>query len=215
MHQLLRLKPRMLRLMCAEAERQVRGERLVEKVLEATVEELAAKGYGATSIEDIAERAGVAKTTIYRRWPTKPGLVLAALDRVAADVTGPHDTGSVRGDLITMLKAFRDFASSPRGSSLMRMMLSEGADGEISQVARSIRKSKEAAPRSLIARAVKRGELPRGSEPQLIFDALFGAIQHHVLFRGELCADRMIERLVDLVLLGAQNGGARSLKRAT
>ena len=53
--------------MPAAAARQVRGEKLVEKVLEAALEELAAKGYAAASIEEISERAGVAKTTVYRR----------------------------------------------------------------------------------------------------------------------------------------------------
>lgn len=194
--------------------RQVRGEKLVEKVLEATVEELAAKGYGATSIEDIAERAGVAKTTIYRRWPTKPELALAALERVADDVANPRDTGTLRGDLILMLRSFRDFAMSPRGASLMRMMMTEGTCGDIAEVARTIRKSKETTPRAVIARAIKRGELPKGSDAKLILDPLFGAVQHYILFDNDPVDDRRIEHLVDLILMGAQNGGARPLKRA-
>jgi AcrR family transcriptional regulator len=187
------------------AERQVRGERLIDKVLEATVEELAAKGYGATSVEDIAERAQVAKTTIYRRWPSKPDLVKAALARVAADVGGLHDTGSLRGDLVATLGSFRDFASSPRGGSLIRTMLGEGASAEVAEVARAIRRSKESQPAAVLARAVARGELPEGAaEEKVIFDLLFGAVQHYVLFLAEPCDNRKIERLVDLVLSGAQ-----------
>jgi AcrR family transcriptional regulator len=204
----------MLDEMAGRAAQQVRGGKLIDKVLEAAVEELAAKGYAATSFEDIAERAGVAKTTIYRRWPTKPELVLAALGCVAADVTSAGDTGSLRGDLVAMLRTFRDFAMTPRGGSLMRMMLSEGGAGEIAEVARKIRKSKEAFPRAVITRAVKRGELPRGSDAKLILDLLFGGVQHYVIFISEPCTDRKIEQFVDLVLVGAQNGGARALKRA-
>lgn len=200
--------------MPARAERQVRGEKLIDKVLEATVEELAAKGYAATSIEDVAARAGVAKTTIYRRWPTKGELALAALGRVADDVTGAGDTGTLRGDLVAMLRAFRDFAMTPRGGSLMRMMLTENTCGEISEVARTIRKSKEAMPRTVITRAIKRRELPVGSDAKLILDLLFGAVQHYILFIEEEVDDRRIEQLVDLVLMGATNGGARALKRA-
>jgi AcrR family transcriptional regulator len=200
--------------MAGEAERQVRGEKLIDKVLEAAVEELASKGYGATSIEDIAERAGVAKTTIYRRWPTKAELALAALGRVADDVGTAGDTGTLRGDLVAMLGNFRDFAMTPRGGSLMRMMLSEGASGEIAQVARTIRESKQARARTVIVRAIKRGELPRGSDAKVILDLLFGAVQHHVLFIDGQCDDRKLEQFIDLVLVGANSGGARPLKRA-
>lgn len=204
----------MLRDVTAHAERQVRGEKLVEKVLEAAVEELAAKGYGATSIEDIAERAGVAKTTLYRRWPTKADLVLAALNRVAGEIVAAHDTGSLRGDLLAMLGTFRDFARTPQGGSLMRMMLAEGASGEISKVARTIRESREDSLRAVITRAIKRGELPRGSDPKLILDLLFAMVQHYVLFMNDPCDDLKIAQFVDLVLVGAENGGARPLKRA-
>ncbi len=200
--------------MRAGAEPQVRGDKLVDKVMEATIEELATQGYGSMSMEDVAVRAGVAKTTIYRRWPTKPELVLAALGCVADDagiVSG--DTGSLRGDLVAMMKNFRDFARTPRGGSLMRMMLAEGTASEISTLARTMRKSRETGPRAVIRRAVARGELPAGSDPHLILSTLFGVVQHYVLFIDEPCDDRTLQRLVTLVLDGATNGGARPVER--
>src|SRR5262249_24075462 len=90
--------------MTAASRQQVRGWRVVEKVLEATLEELSDKGYGALSIEDVAARAGVAKTTIYRRWPAKADLALDAMRRVADSVVVVGDTGALRSDLIAMLK---------------------------------------------------------------------------------------------------------------
>ena len=197
-------------MMGARAEPQVRGDRLIDKVMEATVEELAARGYGATSIEDVAARAGVAKTTIYRRWPTKEDLVLAALGCVADDVgRSAGDTGSLHGDLVALLTGFRDFARTPRGGSLMRMMLAEGSGGEIAKMARAIRRSREAGPRQVIRRAVARGELPKGSDAKLILSTLFGVVQHYVLFIDEPCDDRTVDRLVTLVLEGARSGAAR------
>jgi AcrR family transcriptional regulator len=200
--------------MRAPVERQVRGERLIDKVLEATVEELSAKGYAALSIENVAERAAVAKTTIYRRWPTKAELVLAALHRLADDVGVVADPGSVRLYLIATLKAFRAFAMSPHGGSLMRMMLAEGASGDLATVARDIRKCKESSSHGVIAKAIKRGELPRGTDPALIMDTLLGVMQHYLFFVNDPPSDLTIERLVDLVLVGAESGGARPLKRA-
>lgn len=95
------------------------------------------------------------------------------------------------------------------------MMLSEGNTcTEIAELARKIRKSKEADPRAVITRAIKRGELPKGSDPKTILDVLFSVVQHYVLFTGEPCDDRRIAQVIDLVLAGAENGGARPVKSA-
>lgn len=193
--------------MRAGAERQVRGERLVEKVLEATLCELAANGYAAVSIDAIAARAAVARTTIYRRWPTKADVVLEALGRVADDFLPVGGSGALGSDLLAMLKGFRDFAATTRGECLMRMVLAEGVSSEISQLARKIRKAKEAAPQLLIAGAVKRGELPRGTDPKLLVDVLFAAVQYSLIFMNEAVEDRKLAQIVDLVLTGAASSG--------
>jgi len=188
---------------------QVRGERLVKKVLEVVLEELARVGYGALSIEEVALQAGVNKTTIYRRWPTKAELVQAACLELADEISVSPDTGSLREDLLEMLRGFRAFLESARGQSLSRMVLAEGLDSEISRLARAVRDAKDAAPKRVIARAIQRGELPRGSDADLILHTLTGAIQHKVMFLGEHLSDRQLAQLVDLVLLGATQGGAR------
>ena len=64
----------------AGAPKLVRGEAIVARVLEATIEELALSGYAALALERVAARAGVNRTTIFRRWPTKPELVRAAVE---------------------------------------------------------------------------------------------------------------------------------------
>ncbi|MDB4935677.1 MAG: Transcriptional regulator, TetR family [Labilithrix sp.] len=200
--------------MRTRVEPQVRGERLVGKVLEAALEELATTGYAALSIESVADRAGVAKTTIYRRWPEKDDLVLAAMKCVADDFVLSGDTGSIRDDLFALLKRFRDFASTTRGASLMRMMQVEGVASELTELTRRMRKDKETVPQRMVARAIRRRELPRGTDPQLLLDTLFAAVQNMLMFKGETCDDRKIAQLVDLVLVGAVNGGGRRLRRA-
>ena len=77
----------------------VRGEPVVQCVLKSTLEELAAVGYGALRIEDVATRAGVNKTTIYRRWPTKQELVACALRSVTTEWRLEPSTGSLREDM--------------------------------------------------------------------------------------------------------------------
>jgi AcrR family transcriptional regulator len=196
--------------MAAASRRQVRGWRVVEKVLDAALEELSSKGYGLLSIEEVAERANVAKTTVYRRWPTKTELALDALRRLADDVVIVGDTGSLRSDLISMLKTFRTFATSARGQSLTRMMVAEGLDPEVARLVKKIRTSKEAEPREMVTRAIARGELPRATDTRLVLDVLFGAVQHYLLFSHKKCTDQQLEKIVDLIVVGAANGGART-----
>ena len=80
----------------ARARKQIRGDELVAKVFRATLAEVGRVGVEHLSIEEVAERADVNKTTIYRRWPTPEGLARAALACAAESNTSPPDTGSLR-----------------------------------------------------------------------------------------------------------------------
>lgn len=191
----------------------MRGKRLVDKVLEATLEELSLHGFGALSMEQVAARAAVAKTTIYRRWPTKADLALDALNRAASDVVQAPDTGSIRRDLLLMVKSFYALASSRRGQSLMRMMIAEGASSEVASLARRIVEAKEHEPREVITRAIARGELPDGTDPGLLLDMLFGAVQHSLCLLHASYTEQQLCGLVDVLLLGAVHGGAVAKKR--
>jgi AcrR family transcriptional regulator len=103
-----------------------RSRRADDAIAEATIELLQRHGIGGLSIEAVARRAGVAKTTIYRRWPTKKELVLDALANVAGPVITPPAGGSVREDLIFLLTASSSKHRNPsRGNLLTRRLISE------------------------------------------------------------------------------------------
>ncbi|MBX3231357.1 MAG: TetR/AcrR family transcriptional regulator [Labilithrix sp.] len=187
---------------------QLRGEAVVRNILAAAVAELSQKGFAALSIEEVAARAAVAKTTVYRRWPTKGELAVAAMKHVAGDIIRIEDTGSLRGDLMFLLRSFRDFVSSPRGQGLMRMMVVDVANEEISEFARRVREEKSHEPHQIVHRAIARGELPRGTDPTLLFEVIFGAVQHSLCFMHSPIDDRQLETILELVLTGAENGGA-------
>ena len=193
---------------------QLRGERVVQKILDAAAEELSLKGFGALSIEEVAERAGVAKTTVYRRWPTKADLAVAAMHQVADDIIKAEDTGSLRGDLTALLTSFRDFAWSPRGQGLMRMMVTDVMNAEIAEFARRVREEKAHEPREIVLRAIARGELPRGTDATLLVDVVFSAVQHYLCFVHVPVSDGQIARIIELVLRGAEHGGAVASKGA-
>ncbi|RYE89967.1 MAG: TetR/AcrR family transcriptional regulator, partial [Myxococcales bacterium] len=182
-------------------EARLRGEPVVRAVLEATLDELASVGFAALNIERIAERAGVNKTTVYRRWPTKSDLVAAAMFAHKKDLELP-DTGNLRDDLIALLLNGARFMSEPRGKSLFRVLMGERHNNELSQLSERMRRDGEHSPRILLQRAIARGELPPDIDLHLLMQTLFGPIIHRVFLDNDVFERDEAERLVDIVLHG-------------
>lgn len=184
-----------------------RSERVVHDVLEATIDELARVGYAALRMEDVAARAGVAKTTVYRRWPTKAELVEAAV-REAARIDDPiPDTGTLRGDLVELVQVNVGRLALPRARALGRLVTNEGGDPDVDRLARKLRDDKRAAHARVLERAKERGELPAEVDAGLVIEVLFAPLVARALRFGEKPTVEQIERVIDLVLRGAENGG--------
>jgi AcrR family transcriptional regulator len=181
----------------------VRGEPVVQCVFAAAVKELARVGYRAFRIEDVALRAGVNKTTVYRRWPTKGELVREALACAARAKMVIPETGALRSDLLTIGRNMRERSASPEGQSVIRMLVAEGSDPEVADLIRSLRKEHEDRPRAMLASAVERGELAPGVDHMVLVDAFVGAVHHRTFLMKEHATEAFLERLVDLLLLGA------------
>jgi AcrR family transcriptional regulator len=190
----------------------VRGEPVVNGVLAAALAELARAGYRALRIEDVALRAGVNKTTIYRRWPTKIELVRAALASEARCRIMAPETGSLRSDLLVIGRTFVDLASSPEGQSVMRMMVAEGSDPEVADLEKSLRATFEGVPTSIVASAVARGELAPAGDHAVLLDAFIGAIHHRIFTMNEPVTEDFLARLADILLLGALVPAAREVQ---
>jgi AcrR family transcriptional regulator len=181
----------------------VRGEPVVRGILAATREELALTGYSALRIDDVATRAGVNKTTIYRRWPTKEDLVRAALLSMGDETFCAPNTGSLRTDLLAVARKVVAIAGSPQGRSLTRVMLAEGPDSELMAIAKSLRDVHEAVPRSMIEAAESRGELAPGIDAMLLFNVIGSAIHERLFLSRDSINDGFLNSLLDLLLLGA------------
>ena len=185
---------------------QARGSPVVARVLRATIEVLARIGYGALSIEDVANRARVNKTTVYRRWATKAELVRAALRSMGDERVCEVSTGSLRGDLLAVGRSIIAFAESSEGRSILRMLLAERMEPELAEIAASLRSEREANPRALVDEAIARGELASGTDALLLMEALFGAIIQRLFISHHPLDDAFLERMVDLLLHGAARG---------
>lgn len=169
------------------------------EVLRATAEELGRVGYLALRVEDVAQHAGVNKTTIYRRWPTKADLVSAALRQAECGGEEVPDTGSVREDLLVMLRRFARRGRTP----MVRVMMAELSHPEVQAIAHGLKHKFEADWVKIIARGMARGELPSETSPLLVIEVITATVVGRVM-RGEEPPDAAFcETVVDLVLAGA------------
>jgi AcrR family transcriptional regulator len=196
----------------AHAQKQVRGKQLVAKVMAATIAEMARVGAEGLSIEEVAARAGVNKTTIYRRWPTPQVLARQALLCASETSSLPIDTGSLRGDLSAWAREFRRIAASPDMRTIMRMRFGAPTRG-LAALTSDLHEKKHARSRAILDRAVTRGELPRSVDTELLHDVLLGALLYLVVFAPERSDGARLQRAVRLILDGAR--GARRREAAT
>lgn len=180
-----------------------RGAPVVDGVLRATIEALADMGYGALTIDEVASRAQVNKTTIYRRWPTKPDLVRAALRLMAQSKMQFEETGSLRGDLLALGRRMVVAASSPIGCSMIRMLIGDGEQPELLEIMLSLRSEHEQVPRRVVEQAIARGELPADTDPLLLPGTMIGTIHHMIFMRRETIGEEFLVKLVDLLMMGA------------
>lgn len=169
--------------------------------MEATLDELAEAGYADFSVERVAERAGVNKTTIYRRWGARDDLVSAAIHTAPPDTEPLRDTGTLRGDLVAYALDHLAYFDNPRAAAITRVMNMTTAP-TLLEARRTLFEHREARCRSLFARAVERGELGSLRGVDLAISMLFGSLQHHAVLMGRPITKRWLERAADLVLAG-------------
>jgi AcrR family transcriptional regulator len=179
-------------------------------ILDATLELLAQEGFQGLSIEDIAARAGVGKTTIYRRWSSKDELVIDAIHEIQVDLT-TVDTGNFRNDLVILFKAANQgIMTHPLLPQLVLRLISEfQANPEIFQVFLT----QLLIPRIqrfmyMVEQAQARGEIRRDIDWTLALELISGPIFIHLLISHYLAPsmsssdDKWIEQMIDAVMDG-------------
>jgi len=182
-----------------------RSARIRALVIQATREELIAGGYGALSHRAVAQRAGVDPATVYRRWPTRPRLATDALLEIARTAVPVPDTGSVSSDLTTFLDAVVAALADPRWLRLFHALSAASAEAEtdLSETLRGFWETRFTGAEAMIARAVERGELPRGSDPHAVIEHLVSTAYFRALVTGERMDPDFTERCVRRAVAGA------------
>ncbi|WP_067722751.1 TetR/AcrR family transcriptional regulator [Nocardia yamanashiensis] len=184
-----------------------RGPKVRAAVLAATIDELAEQGYAAFAVENVAKRAGVHKTTVYRRWPERDGLIADALsESVTTDIAIP-DTGALEDDLRQLARGLVSWVKSPGGQAVLAVLLSEriGATRPPDAVRHIFRdRIRQALP--IVDRAVTRGQLPSGIDPSELVKAVVAPIYFRALITREKLTDATADNAVRLALAGAHSG---------
>ena len=185
-----------------------RSARVRAAVLRATLDALLACSADDLSIRDVAQRAGVHETSIYRRWGTRANLILdAVLGEIEAAVP-PPDTGSLRGDLVALVASIAAFISTPTGQALLHLALKDDLP-EDHDVRERFWAERFTTGQQVLQRAETRGELRSGLDYRLISETLIGALFVRLLLTREPVNGAVTEHIVDLVLAGIMAPGTR------
>lgn len=180
------------------------GPRKAEEIFAATLKLLTEKGYDSLTIESVAAESGVNKTTIYRWWPSKDALLAATIVASQPLAFAVPDTGSLRGDLLTLAHGIAGLLTADRTASIIAAVFSAAPSRpELGEVAQAFFTDRLARERPIFQRAIERGELPPSADPQAIMDMLAGSIWFRVLLRGEAVTPEHLDHIVDTVLRGA------------
>jgi AcrR family transcriptional regulator len=177
----------------------VERSRLV--ILTAAVEELAQAGYGGVTIESIAARAGVGKSTVYRHWPDKLALIADAFETFHEQMVPDLGELPSRQAITVLLQHVAEVVIDSTFSRCIPALI-EGAerDPRVRDFHHRYSASRRRAIIDLIARGAQAGEIPRGTDPELATTALLGAIFYRRLMTGEPFNPADADKLVELVL---------------
>jgi AcrR family transcriptional regulator len=182
-----------------------RSAHAAEIIQDAAIHLFVEQGFEAMSIEGVAARAGVGKTTIYRRWDSKEDLVMDALVCNVTNIEDP-DLGSLREDLVHLISAFQQAVRTTPLGHVFPRMVAEVADGSaIGRLySKRVIEPRTKMLRAIFQRGVDRGELPAGADLDIGIDLIMGPAMLRRLFgkvpvRG---AHALSERHVDVVLAG-------------
>jgi AcrR family transcriptional regulator len=193
-----------------------RSARVRAAVVAATLDELTSNGYSGLTPDSVAARAGVHKTTVYRRWRTKEALVLDAMLQQAAQTVVVPDTGSLRGDLLDLARRSAAIQTSPAGEAVVRAVAGQAhTNADMAAASQRFWATRLRLDDTIVQRAKERGEIDAHIDPELVIEALLGPLYFRLLVAGQPLTAKFIDGLVDLVHAGCiRQAQSRDPRRA-
>jgi AcrR family transcriptional regulator len=183
--------------------RRRRGRALEEALLDAAWTELTERGYDDLTIDAVAVRAGTSRAVLYRRWPNKQELVLAALaHEVRKDVVVTPDTGSLRGDVIELLQQANKLRAGLVAALFTRLGgFYQQTGSSLANLRASVQGGRDAVLEEVIQRAIDRGEIQPEQVTERIARLPVDLFRHELLMTLRPLSDEAIEEIVDTIFL--------------
>jgi AcrR family transcriptional regulator len=178
-----------------------RGQILERAIFDATLAELREVGYLNLSMERVAQRARTGNASLYRRWASRAELVIDAVSSIVPEREDIPDTGSVRGDLLALLRQASARQAGPAGE-VMRGVIAESLGNNRVHAARArLADHRITQVLAIFRRGAERGEVRPGAVPPVVAAAAPMLVMGFFLLRGEPAADQTLVEIVDQVML--------------
>jgi AcrR family transcriptional regulator len=175
-------------------------ERSRQAVLAATFELLYEGGVGGLSVDEVARRSGVAKTTIYRHWPNREALVIDACNRISGEHDIP-DTGALQGDLKAILTNIAHQLQTANWSSVLPSIVDIAErEPEFADLHSQIQHGHAAPLRQVLMRAIDKNELSPSADLATIVAALLGPLFYRRWFSREPIDEQFVDTIINLAI---------------
>lgn len=184
-----------------------RTARVRDAVLRAAGDALAEHGFERLDLADVARRAEVGKTTVYRRWATTAGLVADLLVHMAEESVSRSDTGSLRGDLRENARLVVRTLTDPRQGPLFKAVIAAAtADDRAAEALHRFYATRIAEWAGCVDQAVTRGEIPSDTDPHEVIRAVSAPLYYRLLASGDPLDTPTADRAADAALAAALAG---------
>jgi AcrR family transcriptional regulator len=163
-----------------------RSARIRAAVLDATVAELVERGYGSLTIDGVATRAGTTRPTVYRRWGGLDGLLVDAVETFAAGQADVPDTGDIDDDLRLWARSILSTLTGPVSGALIRALFGGAGDSpHVAELRHRFWITRVTLVRPVVDRAVRRGQLPEGTDVDEVIRHVGAPLYYRALVLGQ------------------------------
>jgi AcrR family transcriptional regulator len=174
-----------------------------QKITKAAADLMLLRGYDRTTVDDVADRAGVGKATVYRRWPSKEDLAVAAMETLYSAEMPEPNTGSVVTDLAEGYRSVLAFVNTPEGEAFLRTSIAESVrDDRIAALYRASTERREQASRVTFERAIERGEVREDLDIDSAVQWLGGLLAVRAITNRPMPGIDEADQLVEFTLRG-------------
>lgn len=184
-----------------------RGQALLTAIFDATLAELAEVGYLRLTMDRVAARAHTSKASLYKRWSTRAELVIAALGHQRGEPRPAPDTGSLRDDVLSLLRHGAALLDGPFGDAARGLMAETLTDPDHTASVRAhMYDARNQMLREIFIRAADRGEIPRTAITPRLVSFAPALVDYHFLVYGAPIPDDLLTGIVDEILLPLLTG---------